>query len=524
MDDLISRIFTISRGLWKHRWLGLLVAWVVTAIGSVVVLSVPDKYEATARIFVDTQSILKPLMSGLAMQPNIEQQVVMLSRTLISRPNVEKLIRMADLDLKSQSKGAQEALIERLMKTLEIKNVGRDNLYLLSYRDSSPDKAKRVIQALVSIFVESSLGDTRKDSDTAKKFIDEQIKTYVAKLEEAEARLKVFKVRNIELQTADGKDMVGQLSTVSSQLNQARLELREAENGRDAAKRQMDAEKAQSANITSRSLLQESAMSISTPEIDARIDAQKRNLDALLQRFTEQHPDVAGARRLIKELEDVKRREVQELRKTATANPLSSGNNSLAYQELNRMLATSEVQVAALRARVGEYEARFNRARELMKTAPQVEAELAQLNRDYDNNKKNYNDLVARRESATLSGDLDSAAGVVDFRLIDPPRASSNPVAPNRLLLMPLALLVALGAGLATAFIASQLRAVFYDATSLRDAVGLPLLGVVTMVVGDSAALKEKAQLKKFLGASGGLLGVFIAGMVILSLMSGRAG
>lgn len=123
-----------------------------------------------------------------------------------------------------------------------------------------------------------------------------------------------------------------------------------------------------------------------------------------------------------------------------------------------------------------------------------------------------------------LSGELDSAAGVVDFRLIDPPRASSNPVAPNRLLLMPLALLVALGAGLATAFIASQLRAVFYDATSLRDAVGLPLLGVVTLVVGDSAALKEKAQLKKFLGASGGLLGVFIAGMVILSLMSGRAG
>ena len=524
MDELISQLFTISRGMWKHRWLGLLVAWVVTAIGSVVVLSVPDKYEATARIFVDTQSLLKPLMSGLAIQPNIEQQVVMLSRTLISRPNVEKLIRMADLDLKSQSKGAQEALIDRLMKTLEIKNVGRDNLYLLSYRDSSPDKAKRVIQSLVSIFVESSLGDTRKDSDTAKKFIDEQIKAYVAKLEEAEARLKQFKVRNIELQTADGKDMAGQLSTVSSQLSQARLDLREAENARDAAKRQMDAEKAQSANITSRSLLQESAMSISTPEIDGRIDAQKRNLDALLQRFTEQHPDVAGARRLIKELEDVKRREVQELRKTAMANPSSSSTNSLAYQELNRMLATSEVQVAALRARVGEYESRFSRARELMKTAPQVEAEFAQLNRDYDINKKNYNDLVARRESASLSGDLDSAAGVADFRLIDPPRASPNPVAPNRLLLMPLALLVALGAGLATAFVASQLRSVFYDANSLRDAVGLPILGVVTLVVGDSVALKEKAQLKMFLGASGGLLGVFIAGMVILSLMSGRAG
>src|SRR5659263_119023 len=162
MDELISQIFTAARGMWKHRWLGLLVAWVVAAIGTVVVLSVPDKYEASARIFVDTQSILKPLMSGLAVQPNVDQQVMMLSRTLISRPNVEKLIRMADLDLKSQSKSAQDALIDDLMKALEIKNVGRDNLYVLSYRDASPEKAKRVVQSLVSIFVESSLGTRAK--------------------------------------------------------------------------------------------------------------------------------------------------------------------------------------------------------------------------------------------------------------------------------------------------------------------------------------------------------------------------
>lgn len=523
MDELISQLFTVARGMWRHRWLGLLVAWLVTAIGTVVVLSVPDKYEATARIFVDTQSILKPLMSGLAVQPNVDQQVVMLSRTLISRPNVEKLIRMADLDLKSQSKSAQDALIDQLMKTLEIKNVGRDNIYVLSYRDSSPDKAKRVVQSLVSIFVESSLGDSRKDSNSAKKFIDEQIKTYLTKLDEAEARMKEFKVRNIELQTADGKDMAGQIGVVSSQLSQARLELREAENARDAAKRQLDAEKSQNADITTRSLMQESAMSISTPEIDARIDAQKRNLDALLQRFTEQHPDVAGARRLIKELEDIKRKEVQELRKTALANPAAS-TNSLVYQELNRLLATSEVQVASLRARVGEYEARFSRARELMKTAPQIEAEFAQLNRDYDINKKNYNDLVARRESAVMTGDLDSAAGVADFRLIDPPRASPTPVAPNRLLLLPLALLAALGAGLAVTFIASQLRAVFYDARSLSAAAGLPLLGVVTLVMDDAAIRQERSDFRKFLGASGGLVSIFIAGMIVFSMVSGRAG
>ncbi len=524
MEDLIGQIIAAARGMWKHRWTGMLVAWIVAAIGISVVLLVPDKYEASARIFVDTQSILKPLMSGLAVQPNVDQQVVMLSRTLISRPNVEKLIRMADLDLKSQSRAAQDALIDELMKTLEIKNVGRDNLYVLSYRDTSPEKAKKVVQSLVSIFVESSMGDTRKDSTTARKFIDEQIKTYVGKLEEAEARLKEFKVRNIEIQSAEGIDMAGQLGVISSQLEQARLDLREAENARDAAKRQLDSEKSQTADLSSRSLIQESAVVMSTPEIDGRIDAQKRTLDMLLQRFTEQHPDVVSTRRLIDELEELKRKELQDLRKAAMANPPPVSTNSLAYQELVRILATSEVQVAGLRARASEYMGRLNRARELMKTAPQIEAEFAQLNRDYDINKKNYNDLVARRESAALSGDLESAAGVADFRLIDPPRASPKPVAPNRLLLMSLVLVISVGAGFSSALLASHLRAVFFDARSLREVVGLPLLGVVTLVMDPVSAMKEKSDRKKFIGASGGLFGAFVAGMVVLSLMSGRAG
>jgi len=521
MDELISQITTIARGMWKHRWRGLIVAWLVAVVGVIVVMAVPDKYEASARIYVDTQSILKPLMSGLAVQPNVEQQVMMLSRTLITRPNVEKLIRMADLDLGNASKAEQEALIDQVTKTLEIKNVGRDNIYTLAFRDQSPEKAKKVVQSLVSIFVESSMGSSRQDTDTAKKFIEEQIKTYVTKLEEAEARLKEFKLRNIDLQTTEGRDMAGQLGAISEQLRQARLELREAENARDAARRQLDAERV----ANSKNLMSDSSASISTPEIDARIDAQKRNLDALLQRFTEQHPDVVGARRLIKDLEDQKHKEIEELRKAALANPSAApSNNTLAYQELSRVMATSEVQVASLRARVAEYDARYTKAREAMKTAPQIEAEFAQLNRDYEINKKNYNDLVSRRESATMSGDLDSATGVADFRLIDPPRASPKPVAPNRLLLMPMALLAALAAGLGVTFLLGQIRAVFYDADAMSETLGLPLLGVVSLLVDDGSAQRRKSELMKFLAATGGLVVVFGLGMVALFLTSKQAG
>ena len=273
MKELMEQISAALKGMWKFRWHGLAVAWLTAIVGVAFVLRLPDQYEASARIFVDTQSILKPLMAGLAVQPNIDQQVVMLSRTLISRPNVEKLVRMADLDLKAGSKTQQEATVERLMKALQIKSTERDNLYTLSYRDEDAGRAKRAIQSLVSIFVESSLGASRKDNDAARLFLNEQIKSYEAKLEEAETRLKNFRLRNLELQSGDGKDSAERLSDMSGQLEKAKLELREAESARDAAKSQLASEKSSSSNLATQSLLQESAISVATPEIDARIEA-----------------------------------------------------------------------------------------------------------------------------------------------------------------------------------------------------------------------------------------------------------
>ncbi len=525
MEELISQLTSIARGMWKFRWTGLVVAWVVGVAGAVLAFKVPDRYEAMARIFVDTQSILKPLMSGLAVQPNVDQQVTMLSRTLISRPNIEKLVRMADLDLKSESKSQQEGLIESLMKNIEIKSTGRDNLYSLTYVESDKDKAKRVIQSMVSIFVESSLGASRKDTDSAKVFLDEQIKTYEAKLEESETRLKDFRLRNLDVQTGDGKDSASRLSAIGQQLETAKLELREAENARDAARKQAEAERAgTTGNSPTQSLLQESAISVATPEIDARIDGVKRGLDQLLQRFTDQHPDVVNARRLLTDLETQKRKEVAELRKVAMAVPAQAqaANTSLAMQELARLQASSEVQVAALKARVAEYSSRYAQARALSRTSPQIEAEAAQLNRDYAIVKKNYEDLVARRQSAVMSGDLDMASGVVDFRLIDPPRVSPRPVSPNRLLLLALAAAVSLGAGMFTAFAASQLRPVYNDAQELRMKTGIPLLGVVSMILTEAERKAERSNRLRFFAGSGGLLASFLVAMVTLSIFAAR--
>ena len=540
MQEIVQQFLATTRGMWTFRWPALIVAWVVAAVGVVIAWKIPDQYEASARIYVDTDSILKPLMSGLAVQPNVEQQVGMLSRTLVSRPNIEKMIRMADLDLKNRSPNEQEELVERLMKTIEIRTAGGVNLYSMAYRDTEQDKAKRVVQAMVSIFVESGLGASRKDTDSAKTFLADQIKTFETKLEEAELRMKEFRLRNLDRQGADGKDIATRLGEIGGQYDAERLQLREAEQARDAARRQLAEARGQAPSSALPNLLSNTPVAaaagpanVSTPEIDSRIDTQMRNLDSLLQRFTDQHPDVLGTRRLLADLEEQKRKEVVELQRkaalAASAAAVAAANNrttastptdSLAVQELSRMLATSEVQVAAMKARADEYGSRLGAMRESLKTAPQLEAEAAQINRDYAITKKNYEDLVTRRQSAVMSGELDVASGVADFRLIDPPRVTPKPVSPNRLLLLPLALVAALAAGLFFAFAAAQIRPTFGDADMLRAKTGMPLLGVVSMLSTEDDRRRERGSMIRFVSASGGLVGLFIAGLIAMTLMT----
>jgi polysaccharide chain length determinant protein (PEP-CTERM system associated) len=523
MDELIREARQVLHGMWQRRWLGLAVVWIVGLIAALVILRIPDKYEASARIYVDTQSVLKPLMTGIAVQPNVEQRLAMLSRTLISRPNVEKLMRMADLDLATHSKQDEDRMVDGLMKSLQIVGTGRDNLYTLSYRDSDPQRAKRVVQSLTSIFLDTSLGGKRKDSDTAKKFIDDQIKVYEKKLEDAENRLKEFKLKNMTYASADGKDYYGKINEVSTALAQARLELHQAENSRDALKRQVAGEEPtflpDAAEATS-------SGDSSATSVDARLDVLRKNLDTLRMRYTDEHPDIVGLKRVIADLEAQQKAEQAAQRKAATVRSAATGtpiNANPVYQQLKVSLAEAEANVASMQARVNEYETRYAALKASAMRVPEIEAEFTQLNRDYDINKRNYDVLVARRESAEISGEMDATTGVADFRLIDPPRVSPQPVSPDRLVLFPLALVGALAAGLFATLVASRLWPTFTDSRALRDATGLPVLGTVSMLVSPVQKRRERNRLVGFVSGFVAFLASFGAGFLLLFLHTARA-
>ncbi len=464
--------------MWRWRLLGLAVTWLVAATSVAVLLRIPDRYEATARVYVDTQTLLKPLLSGLAVQPDLNQQVSMLARTLVTRPNIERLVRQADLEITVLSQRDKDRLVDQLMQDIKFASSGRDNVYSVSFRDGDRDYALRVVQTLVSMFVESGLGNKRRDTEAARKFIDEQIQAYEQRLEEAENLRKEFRLRNFEVASGNGPDHIGKMSQLSEELSKVRLELRVAEQSRNALKLELSGEEPVLFPDPTTSAAQERI-----PEIDARIEAHRKSLDDLLRRFTDEHPDVVGTRRVIAALEAQRREEIEMRRKAASArggSHLSAATNPV-FQQIKIALSDAESTVAALRARAGELQARLDQLRVQANRVPQVEAELAQLNRDYEVLRNSYQQLVSRRESANITGEVDSSASMAEFRIIDPPRTSPKPVSPNRALYAVISLLAAIGAGLAAAFAMCQLFPTFHTTRVLRHVGGRPVLGSISL-------------------------------------------
>ncbi len=505
MNEIVEQFRRALRDIWLHRWIGLTAAWLIVIVGAVSVYLMPDQYEASARVYVDTQSVLKPLMSGLTVEPNLDQQIAMMSRTLISRPNIEKVVGMSDLNLTAKTNEQTESQIDYLTRAIDLRSSGGINLYTIAFRNSNPDSARKVVQSLLTIFVESNLGNKRKDSDTARRFIDDQIKAYEQKLTQAENALKEFKINNLATMPGNGKDYFTQMSEAGNELATARLALEEAENGRTALRRQMAGEDTVLLGTPN------DVQGVAVPEIDTRIAALKHNLDEMRLRFTDAYPDIISTKRIIAELQEQKKAEVAAMVKASPTRSPLSGNP--VYQQLQVQLAQAESDVASLHTRVAAYEGRYNRLKAAANNVPKIEADLQQLNRDYEVNKANYEKLIGRRESAQMSSDMDASAGLVEFRVIDPPRVSPRPVAPNRVLLVSMVFLGALAGGVGVAFLMGQIRPTFSDRKALREISGLPILGTVTMIWTDGQVRQRRRKMTWFVAGAAGLVCLYGAGL-----------
>jgi protein tyrosine kinase modulator len=506
MQEVLSQIYSYLWGIWRYRWLALVVAWVIALGGWLVVWKMPDAYVATARIYVDTSSVLRPLLKGLAIQPNINERVDMMTRTMLSRPNLEKLMRMTDLDLEISTEEEKEDMLEDLADAITLEGERRNaSLYSVGVQHHDRDLAKRLVQALITVFIENSLSDKRADSSDAQDFLDNQIAEYEKRMVQAEDRVAKFKQANFDVLGGD-EGYYSRLQLANTDLEEAELLLSEMMNRKQELERQLAGEEP---------FFMSSG--IATPEsmtpLDRRIQALKAQLDGLLSRYTDKHPEARQIQSMIADLEDEKRQAYGQVRR-AGGSVSPSMANSPVYLEMRSSLAETNAELAELQVRVVEYKRRAEELAHKVNIIPEVEAQLKQLDRDYEVVVKQHQQLMGRRESARLSGDVEQNANDVNFRVVEPPYVPSKPSEPNKILLNIAVLVLAMGGGAGIALLCVLISPVITNSRSLEDITGMPVLGVVPLNM--SQEQKKAEHISMALYSSLGLVLVLVcAGITV---------
>lgn len=456
---------------WHYRWQAVLFTWMVCAAGWAGVFSIPNSYESSARMYVDADAVLTPLLRGIAIDTTNAGQVEMLQRTLLSRPNLDKLISKTDLELDLTNLADREQMIDRLSTEIRITPQTR-NLFTITYRNKSPRLAYDVVRTMLATFVESKTGTNRSEVETALKFLNDQISSYERQLRDAERRRADFRARYVDVLPGDGG--VSRLDQQNQAVRQLQGQLQDALSRRETL--------SQNLSQTPAMVVTETDAASANIYVNQRLRAAEQTLAELRLRYTENHPDVIAQKQLVASIRSGAAGPDPGAPPAPAPTPARSRTASNpVYEQLKVRMVENDGVVASLQRQIADALKERDRLQDIARGAPGLQAEFLNMNRDYEVVRKNYDDLVARRESMRISTAADAEGDKVKIQVIDPPQVPQIPVAPKRILLVTGVLLAGLAAGIGLALLLVQLDQSFHSLEDLRD-LGFPVVGGVSML------------------------------------------
>ena len=473
-SDLPQPVLRSLNGLWRRRWLVVAVAWGAALAGWFALWLIPDKYESRAQVFVQTETILEPVLNGFTARPDYSRRVEVMRLQLLTRPNVEEIVRRSDLDKTIEARSAMErrvklqAMVDWVAGQIRIESP-REMYFIISYKNSDPKVARAVVDAVLNMLIEQDLGASLSESEAARRRLDLQIEQYEEKLTANERAVVAFRAQH-----------AGELTASQGAVRQREMKENELARVSD------ELDRTKGRILTLQNLVSATPAHASGGELDRL----KVELAGLRSQYEENHPDIRGVVARIAELE--------------------RGGGALSTNpEYVRL--TSELRVA--RDSIDALEAREERLKDELSSldfaagqAPAVEADLRQIVREYEQTQRTYEELLSRRDRLDLTRNLGAAGRGVEYKVFEWPAEALTPSDPPRLLLILGVALAAMGAGAGAALALALIDKSYTQASELQTAFGLPVLGALSETPSQAIFAMRKRDHMRLAGASFGLI------------------
>jgi protein tyrosine kinase modulator len=493
MQSWKLQLLSLLGGGWQFRWYGLAAAWLVCLIGWVAVALIPDAYESSAKVYIDTDTLMRPLLRGIVVSTDTQQEISIMLRTLLTAPSMERVIRVTSPRANNYSDAKMQDAIAQMAQNVSLKALGTKNLYEIGFTDPNPAYAQSVAQTLLSVMVDSNVGDQRRESDDARTFLDTQIASYERKIQEADRRKADFRAAhlNVFMGNSDIDDARGAIVKAQQDMDEVSARRNSLAAQLAATPKTLDVNGPAPIQIGGAGTVENKRQ---------QLGMARAKLDELRAHYTDDYPDVVIQKQLVARLK-------AQLADNTNPNedPTLQSVANPAYLMLRTKLADEEVNLAVARNRLAEAQKRLDDAGKNAGEAIAVRRQYDNLDRDYQALKKNYEALVERREAANISQAAGDQQSSMVFRVVDPPTLPNRPAAPDRILFNLIVLLVGAGAGVGAAVALGQVSGRFLTMDQLSHAFALPVLGAVT-IARTAADMVRARRAASFFAAGAGML------------------
>jgi succinoglycan biosynthesis transport protein ExoP len=456
--------YDLAAAVWRRRkWLAVCVAALTLAGATSLALSLPDVYRASATVLVERQQVSEAFVRP-SVTAELETRIQTIRQQIMSRARLSEVINRLNVYPELRGVVPINALVERMRRevSLNLSSVeqmtGRTTTIAFSvgYTGREPATVAAVVNTLVNAYIEENTKSREQQAARTADFLKTQLDTVRQELDEHERRTGQFKQRY----TAELPQQVEANLSALARLND-RLRLNGEYQIRALERRErLEHEQTLAAS-------KPAAADADSPAV--RLETLRRQLKELRAKYSDRYPDV------IRVTEQISALERQPAPVGTNGHDADGRVTTQTLNEVERDLESLRREEQTLRQIIAGVEARVD-------NAPKRSEELEQLSRDYTSTKDRYDILLKRYEEARLAETLEQGQSHEQFRMLDPALPPTHPSGPNRMWLLAMGLVAAVGLAFLAIVLAERLDTTFHTADDLRSFSSLAVVAAIRRI------------------------------------------
>jgi succinoglycan biosynthesis transport protein ExoP len=477
---------------------------------------IPSTYRSETVILVEQPSVPeKYVVSNIG--SDIQHQLDSITQQILSRTRLLRIIDSLGLYAKDRKHASPDGLVERMRKDIEIELSHGDDRKLsafnIYYASRDPKMAQLATNELANLFITENIEERQKRSENTTNFLGDQLDQARVKLAAQEAKLREFKDQHLGELPTQTQSNLQILAGLQSQVQANQDSLNRAKQQNTYLESLINQYRAMDRG----SKPGEAAGPVGLAEIDKELDRLKAQLADLTSHYTDKHPDVRKIKEQIARVESTRERVIADMNNRANnPSPAPAATTSLDPKsapmlEMESQLKANRLEIANREAGIKDEQSKINQYQARLNMAPVMEQQFADITRDYDQSKTDYESLLAKKNQSEMSTDLEKTQQGERFRMLDPPNLPVRPYKPNRLMLCGAGLAVGLVLGGGFAFGQEKLSGKIYSEREIKKLVPFEVIAEIPPI----ESLEEQSSNRRSAWIAGAAA-VVIVGFILL--------